>query len=129
MNSNPFSAEFDKLGYGRIQIFTKPGTDKFHGQGYYAISDGIWNSRNPFLTVDPPFRTQRFGGNVSGPVSKTASFFLDVERRNIDDNGIINATILDPSLNPVRTQSFFPTPQRRTSISPRLDWQLGQNIR
>ena len=28
INSNPFSAEFDKLGYGRIQIFTKPGCDK-----------------------------------------------------------------------------------------------------
>src|SRR5947209_5804780 len=36
INSNPFSAEFDKLGYGRIQIFTKPGSDKFHGQGYYS---------------------------------------------------------------------------------------------
>ena len=56
INSNPFSAEFDKLGYGRIQIFTKPGTDKFHGQGYYNISDGVWNSRNPFLSVSPPFQ-------------------------------------------------------------------------
>ncbi len=127
VNSNPFSAEFDKLGYGRIQIFTKPGSDKFHGQGYYTISDGVWNSRNPFLTFDPPFRTQRFGGNVSGPIGKTASFFFDVDRRNIDDNGIINATVLDPTLNPVRTQSFFPTPQRRTSLSPRVDWQLGEN--
>src|SRR5215469_15204603 len=30
INQNPFSAEYDKLGYGRIEIFTKPGTDKFH---------------------------------------------------------------------------------------------------
>src|SRR5215467_9155262 len=29
INQNPFSSEFDKLGYGRIEIFTKPGTDKF----------------------------------------------------------------------------------------------------
>ena len=64
---------------------------------------------------------------MSGPISKTASFFFDVDRRHIDDNGIINATILDPSLNPVRTQSFFPTPQRRTSISPRVDWQITPN--
>ncbi|HEY1212886.1 MAG TPA: hypothetical protein VGE93_04555, partial [Bryobacteraceae bacterium] len=84
-------------------------------------------SRNPFLTVDPPFRTQRFGGNISGPISKTASFFFDVDRRNIDDNGIINATTLNTALDPVRTQSFFPTPQRRTTVSPRVDWQLGQN--
>jgi hypothetical protein len=26
INQNPFSAEFDKLGYGRIEILTKPGT-------------------------------------------------------------------------------------------------------
>jgi hypothetical protein len=32
INQNPFSAEFDKLGYGRIEVFTKPGTDRFHGE-------------------------------------------------------------------------------------------------
>ncbi len=132
INSNPFSAEFDKLGYGRIQIFTKPGSDKFHGQGYYNISDGIWNSRNPFLITpgfeDPPFRTQLFGGNVSGPLGKHASFFIDAERRQIDDNGIVTATI--PSSNFLGTspyQIYYSTPQRRTTVSPRVDYQLGAN--
>src|SRR3954452_3145476 len=96
INSNPFSAEFDKLGFGRIQIFTKPGSDKFHGQGMYSISDNVWNSRNPFLVQpgasNPPFRTQLFGGNVSGPLTKHGSFFVDAERRQIDDNAIINAS-------------------------------------
>src|SRR5271155_4673541 len=32
INQNPFSSEYDKVGYGRIEIFTKPGTDKLHGQ-------------------------------------------------------------------------------------------------
>jgi hypothetical protein len=128
INSNPFSAEYSKLGYGRIQIFTKPGSDKFHGQGYYNISDGVWNSRNPFLSVNPPFRTQLFGGNVSGPLTKTASFFLDVERRNIDDNGTITATIPAPGFLTGRSnQTFFPTPQRRTTVNPRADFQLGKN--
>jgi len=128
INSNPFSAEFEKLGYGRIQIFTKPGTDRFHGEGYYNISDGIWNSRNPFLSVNPPFRTQHFGGNVSGPLGKHASFFLDVDRRNIDDNGIINATIpTDTFLSYQPFQSYYATPQRRTTVSPRIDYQLGAN--
>src|SRR5438874_414612 len=35
INQNPFSAEFDRLGYGRIEIFTKPGSDKFHGSSYF----------------------------------------------------------------------------------------------
>jgi len=132
INSNPFSAEFDKLGYGRIQIFTKPGSDKFHGQGYYNISDGIWNSRNPFLvapgSANPPFRTQLFGGNVSGPIGKHGSFFVDAERRQIDDNGIITATI--PGQNFLTSspyQNYYSTPQRRTTVSPRVDYQLGSN--
>ena len=128
INSNPFSAEFDKLGYGRIQIFTKPGSDKFHGQGYYNISDSIWNSRNPFLSYNPDFRTQLFGGNVSGPLGKKASFFIDTERRNIDDNGIITATI--PTSNLLSTLSYqtaVATPQRRTTVSPRADFQLNAN--
>ncbi|MBV9764703.1 MAG: TonB-dependent receptor [Acidobacteriaceae bacterium] len=128
INSNPFSAEFDKLGFGRIQIFTKPGSDKFHGQGYYNISDGIWNSRNPFLSVNPPFRTQLFGGNVSGPLGKHGSFFIDTERRQIDDNGIITASIPTTDfLSSQSYQSYYSTPQRRTTVSPRVDYQLGSN--
>ncbi|MFY9854872.1 MAG: carboxypeptidase regulatory-like domain-containing protein, partial [Terracidiphilus sp.] len=32
INQNPFSAEFDHIGYGRIEILTKPGTDVLHGR-------------------------------------------------------------------------------------------------
>ncbi|MFZ0593780.1 MAG: carboxypeptidase regulatory-like domain-containing protein, partial [Bryobacteraceae bacterium] len=128
INSNPFSAEYDKLGYGRIEIFTKPGTDKFHGQGYYGLSDGVFNSRNPFLTTSPPFKTQHYGGNVSGPLGAKASFFIDVDRRDIDDNGIINATIPAASfLTSEAFKSYYSTPQRRTTVSPRVDYQLSPN--
>jgi hypothetical protein len=130
INQNPFSGEFDKLGFGRIEIFTKPGSDKFHGTASYDISDGVWNGRNPFLTTTPipGFMAQTYGGNVSGPINKHASFFLDVERRQIDDNGILNATILDPTtLSPVIDRGFTPTPQQRTTFSPRIDWALSGN--
>ena len=32
INQNPFAAEYDKVGYGRIEILTKPGTNQWHGQ-------------------------------------------------------------------------------------------------
>ena len=48
INQNPFSAEYDKLGYGRIEIFTKPGTDKYHGQFFVIGNDSAFNSKNPF---------------------------------------------------------------------------------
>jgi Carboxypeptidase regulatory-like domain/TonB dependent receptor len=129
INQNPFSAEYDKLGFGRIEILTKPGSDKFHGQGLYSVSDDVWNSRNPFIPEPAPFMTQLFSGNVSGPINSHASFFIDAERRMIDDNAIINAVELGPAptFTPYNNQSFYPTPQRRTTVSPRIDYQLNAN--
>ncbi|MBV8817651.1 MAG: TonB-dependent receptor [Acidobacteriaceae bacterium] len=130
INSNPFSAEFDRLGFGRIEIFTKPGTDKLRGQAFFNISDGTFNSRNPYLTStnSAPFQSKMFGGNLGGPLGKKASFFVDFERRNIDDDGIISATILDPNtLLPTPYSNYVATPQRRTTISPRVDYQLTTN--
>ncbi|HTQ57276.1 MAG TPA: TonB-dependent receptor [Bryobacteraceae bacterium] len=126
INQNPFSGEFDKLGFGRIEIFTKPGSDKFHGTAFYDASDGVWNARNPFITTTPipSFLAQTYGGNVSGPINGHASFFLDVERRQINDNAILNA--FDPSTFAL-DRGTTPTPQQRTTVSPRIDWQLTTN--
>jgi hypothetical protein len=127
INRNPFSAEYDRLGYGRIEIFTKPGTDRFRGQAFFNFNDESMNARNPFAQVRAPFQSRRYGGNVSGPlVSKKASFFFDLERRDVDDNQDINAVILDQALNPTAFQQTILTPSRRTTFSPRLDYQLNQ---
>ena len=32
VNQNPFSAAYDRVGYGRIEILTKPGTNQVHGR-------------------------------------------------------------------------------------------------
>ena len=40
INQNPFSAEYDKLGFGRIEILTKPGSDKIRGSLGFNDSDG-----------------------------------------------------------------------------------------
>ena len=54
INQNPFSSEYDKLGYGRIEIFTKPGTDKYHGQVSVLGNSSAFNSQNPFLIGTEP---------------------------------------------------------------------------
>jgi hypothetical protein len=116
INQNPFSSEYDMLGFGRIEIFTKPGSDNFHGTAFYDTSQGFWNSRNPFLTASPypNFQLQNYGGNLSGPVNKRASFFCDFERRQIDDNALLNAIVLNPTtLTPYNDRGFTPTPQQR----------------
>jgi hypothetical protein len=41
INQNPFSAEYDKLGFGRIEILTKPGSDKIRGSLGFNDSEGL----------------------------------------------------------------------------------------
>jgi len=127
INQNPFSAEYDRLGFGRIEILTKPGSDKFHGQASFHFSDAVFNARNPFASNKPPFQMRNYDGNVGGPLSKRASFFFDFERREIDDNAVVNATILDSNLNITPLSQAVQTPQERTTFSPRIDYQLSTN--
>src|SRR6202050_2534816 len=81
INQNPFSAEYDKLGYGRIEIFTKPGTDQFHGQFLLDGNSSAFDALSPFAPNQPSFHSELFNGSVSGPISKHASFFFTAQVR------------------------------------------------
>src|SRR6266852_1934667 len=122
INQNPFSSEYDKLGYGRIEVFTKPGTDKFHGQFSVEGNSSAMNSRNPFLgaATQQPYDSVIYQGNIGGPINKKASFFLNVQRRNIDEIAVVNAPVLDLS-------ESVPNPRTRTNIGPRIDYQVSPN--
>ena len=74
INNNPFSAENEIPGFNGIEIFTQPGSDKWHGTRF-DFNDESLNSRNPFTTRRAPFQQRNIGFNLSGPiVSKRASF-------------------------------------------------------
>lgn len=122
INQNPFSAEFDKLGYGRIEILTKPGTDKLHGQFFAMGNDKSFNTGNPFVANIPSYDSYQFNGSLSGSLSKWASFFFSAQQRNTSDAYVYKAT-LGPSL--VETGGVY-SPRVRTNIAPRIDLQLGQ---
>lgn len=127
INSNPFNAENSGIGFGQIEIFTKPGADKLRGSTFFNFSDESFNSRNPFAPARAPFQVRYFGGSLSGPITKgKSSFFIDFQKREIDDNAIINATILNSNLIPGPFNVALLTPQRFFSISPRFDYQLNQ---
>src|SRR6185503_2892947 len=82
---------------------------------------------NPFAKVIPDYHTDMVSGNVSGPISKKASFFLNVQQRNIQDASIINAVILDPTLTATPFNDAVLKPNTRTSVTPRVDVQLTDN--
>jgi hypothetical protein len=127
VNQNPFSAQYDSLGYGRIEVLTKPGMDKLHGQVFMSGNDSAFNTRNPFAAVVPAYHSEYFDGNLGGPLNKKTSFYVDGERRNIETDSIVSAVILDSNFNQVPFSQALPAPQTRTNIAPRIDTQFGSN--
>ena len=133
INQNPFSAEFDKLGYGRIEILTKPGTDKLHGQFFMMGNDSAFNTGSPFLNNVPPYYRLQYNGTVSGALTKTSSFFISMEQRDNHDEAVYEyyPAVLDAStgtysISPTRVSGALANPHNHINVSPRLDLQLGQ---
>jgi hypothetical protein len=128
INQNPFSAEYDRVGFGRIEIITKPGTGDIEGEAVFNFNDESLNARNPYATVRAPYQVRSLEFSASGPIIKNRlSFFLGYENRGIDDNAYINALTLDPSLRVVPFIQTAATPRRSQEREPRLDWQLNKN--
>jgi hypothetical protein len=138
INQNPFSAEFDHIGYGRIEILTKPGTDTLHGRAFLQGNDSSFNTGNPFAPP-PAYHSIQYNGTVSGALNKKASYFLSVEGRDNPDASIYTVGIpvqtagtspyfipTDSSGNVIDTTGAAYSPASRVEVSPRLDLQLGQ---
>ncbi len=128
INSNPYAPEFDRPGFGRIEILTRPGTDSIRGQVFFQFNNQDFNSRSALYLQPslPPYKQIFEGFNISGPIKKNkASYSLDFDRRDISENAFIIATVLDSNFNPVSINQGVVTPQTRMTITPRLDYTIN----
>jgi Carboxypeptidase regulatory-like domain/TonB dependent receptor len=130
INQNPFAAENDQPS-ARIDILTRPGTDKFRGGASMNFNDESLNSRNPFAVTSSkraPFQIRQYEMNISGPVvPKKASFFFNFGRIETDDNELVRASVLDDNLNVVEFGQAFVVPRRNLFFSPRFDYAINTN--
>jgi hypothetical protein len=128
INQNPFAAEYDKLGYGKIEIFTKPGSDRYHATIDYNLGTDWWNARNPYSAVKAPLLLNEFENSGGGPLGKRASFTLDFQRNMVNNGAITNGFMLNPAtLAAMPFTNIFTVPQRFTRGTPRVDYALSNN--
>ncbi len=90
-------------------------------------NSSAFNTMNPFVSETPGYYSEIFNGNVSGPISKNASFFFSVQQRDIDNVSIVNAQVLGPGNVATPYTASVPSPAKRLNISPRVDFQLSKN--
>lgn len=124
VNQNPFSAEYDRIGYGRVEIITKPGTQKLHGMISGFGNTSALDTSNPFVANQPSYDLYAFFGNITGPLSKSASYFFNGFRMSRQNQSIVNA--VNPQDVSANITEAIANPSSFLMLNPRVDFQLGK---
>ena len=66
-----YGAQFGRTASGTVQVTTKSGSERLHGNVYDFVRNEAFNSRNYFDvgTRAPLYRRQDFGGTIGGPLT------------------------------------------------------------
>lgn len=129
INNDPYSAVYDRPGFGRVEIETQAGGNQLHGMFDFGGTDDAFNSVNPinvgspFTTPQQPYHQLLYRGNLSGPILKKTSYFLAGNTSDLQNNAIVN------TVNPLSPDSLLsqavPNPVRDDDYSLRLDHQFS----
>lgn len=130
INPNLYSAEYDTPPFrgGRIEVTTKPGADAPGGSVFLNYNGTALNARDPFSATRAQTATRRYGFQFGAPIVKNrAGYYLDFEKRDIDEAAIVSAIVLDDNFRPAIFTFNAPSPKRLLVGSARADWQINQN--
>ena len=128
VNPDMFSSEYDRPPFrgGRVEIFTKPGRDSYHGALFLTDSNAGVNATDPFALSATPASKRRYGFEFGGPLRKQKSdFFLALERRDIHEFNVVNAVVLDSGGEQIPISQSIAAPQKLWIGNARTDWQVN----
>jgi hypothetical protein len=68
VQTSNYNAEFGQSAGAVVNIVTKSGTKKFHGDAFEFLRNGYFNAKPYFATTADNFHKHTFGGTIGGPV-------------------------------------------------------------
>ena len=74
--TNNFDAEYGAYAGGQINVLTKSGTDRFHGDMFEFVRNTDLETRNFYDTNRGAYQQNQFGGTVGGPIKRNRLFFF-----------------------------------------------------
>jgi Carboxypeptidase regulatory-like domain len=88
-----FDAEFGRSPGAVVNLITKSGTDRYHGEAYEFLRNNAFDAKNYFA---PPgqivnFKQNQFGATVGGPIPRLAKtfFFTSFEHLQLHQDAYI----------------------------------------
>lgn len=123
INTNPFTTEYSRSGFGRIEIVTKPGTGKMRGNFNFNLRNDALNATQFNAPEKLPYSRQNFQANVSGPlVHNKLSLTLFGQR-----NDSFNTTIIKALTGTGPVNSSVTQPNLRENFNVRGQYAISQN--
>ena len=89
VQTNAYSVEFGRNSGGQINLITKSGTNRFHGEAweYYTTSEPLLphQHREGYATsTNPPrYKRNQFGMDIGGPIVKDKLFFFGLYQHDM----------------------------------------------
>ncbi len=68
VQTSNYNAEFGQSAGAVVNIVTKSGGNKFHGDAFEFLRNGYFNAKPYFATVADNIHRHQFGGTIGGPV-------------------------------------------------------------
>ncbi|HTF65446.1 MAG TPA: carboxypeptidase regulatory-like domain-containing protein [Edaphobacter sp.] len=93
INNDPYSAETNRPGKGRIEIITKPGTPQVHGSFTFTFRDSVFDAKN-YFAITKPFEQKRiYEGSITGPLGRDhkTTFLVSGTRQEDNLQAIVHA--------------------------------------
>jgi len=79
VDNSTFSAEFGQSSGSVVNIATRSGANRFHGEFFEFLRNDALDARNYFNLTEgetPPFKRNQFGVQVGGPIIRDKLFFF-----------------------------------------------------
>ena len=77
IQTNAFTSQYGWSSGNVINVVTKSGTNRFHGDVYDFLRNSALDAKNYFNTgAEPLFHRQQFGATVGGPIWKDKTYFF-----------------------------------------------------
>jgi hypothetical protein len=93
IENNDYTASAGRSAGAQVNLVTRSGTNKFHGDVFEFFRNNVLNAENFFSTSSPEDRHNNFGYDVGGPIKKDRIFFFWSEewRRIVVSSGPVIA--------------------------------------
>lgn len=131
-------AEFGRALGGYVNVVTKSGGNKLHGDLYFYFKNQRFNAASPLAGIVLPITQSQYGVSLGGPVVRDRTFyFVNFEQRELNQAGLTtispaNVAAINARLAAIGypgtqiSTGIYPNPVHNSNVFGKLDHQFSR---